>query len=447
MTPNANNHVVIVGAGFTGLSAAYKLAQSGCRVTVLETESEIGGLSRGFLTGSGQPLDRIYHHWFTSDSWAMDLIRELGLQDKLIVTPTNTGYYHDKVNYNLSTPMDLLRFRPLPFFDRLRLGLATLRARRISNWLPLEQKTAVEWITEVCGKRVFETVWKPLLDGKFGPFANEISAVWLWSKLKLRGGSRGKMGEERLAYFKGGFIVLLEALRRRIIELGGDVQVNSTVTAIEPGENGTWRCRVGDGEEFNASEVLITLPPPLTASVLAGWAPRDFLDKLRAVEYLANTCLVLELNRSLSKTYWLNVGDSSFPFVGLIEHTNLDGPENYGGRHIIYLSKYLTTTDRLYLASKDELLEYIVICLQSMFPAFSRDWIVGSHLWREPWAQPVIGKYYSKIIPPTIGPEPGLYMHSMAHIYPEDRGSNYAIRSGIEMAETILSHRQEQKKA
>ncbi len=58
--------------------------------------------------------------------------------------------------------------------------------------------------------------------------------------------------------------------------------------------------------------------------------------------------MVLELRHSLSDTYWLNVNDPSFPYVGIIEHTNFESPESYGGSHIVYLSKYLPASDPLY---------------------------------------------------------------------------------------------------
>jgi protoporphyrinogen oxidase len=197
----------------------------------------------------------------------MDLVRELGLEDRLVLAPINTGYYHGGTVYPLSTPVDLLRFTPLSFPDRIRLGLATLYARMVKDWKRLEERTAARWLSDVCGRRVYETVWKPLLKGKFGPYADEISAVWFWNKLKLRGGSRGSSGEERMAYLRGGFVLLLDAMRRRIEEAGGIVRTNSRVASVEPAASGGWRCRLCGGEQLFASEVFITTPPSLAAEL------------------------------------------------------------------------------------------------------------------------------------------------------------------------------------
>lgn len=426
--------VTIVGGGFTGLTAAYELAKKGIAVTVLEAEPEIAGLAAAFNVG-GEKLDRFYHHWFTNDAEVMQLIDELGLNDRVEINPTNTGVYYANNFFKLSTPWDLLNFTPLAFIDRIRLGLLALRARRVKNWMELENKTAHEWLKELGGENVYRVVWEPLLKGKFGPFAEQISAVWFWNKLKLRGGSRGKGGEERLAYFKGGFVGLADELAQRIRDLGGRIETNAAVSKIEL-VDGLWQVTTSHGV-VTSERVIATTALPLIADMIRGWANTDYLKGLECIQYIGNVCLVLELNRSLSNTYWLNVNDPSFPFVGVIEHTNFERPQTYGGNHIVYLSKYLPHTDRLYSMSADELVEYALPYLQKMFPKMERSWIRRHHIWRARWSQPVVVKHYSTIIPAEDSPWDGLHICSMAQIYPEDRGTNYAIREGRKMGRKV----------
>lgn len=429
------DEVAIVGAGFTGLAAAYELARQGVRVVVLEAEPEIGGLAGAFEVG-GEKLDRFYHHWFTSDREVMDLIGELGLNDRVVINPTNTGVYYANNFFKLSTPWDLLNFTPLGLADRIRLGLLALRARRVKDWRALEHKTAHEWLRELGGDKVYRVVWQPLLKGKFGPYAEQVSAVWFWNKLKLRGGSRGKGGEERLAYFRGGFVALAEALAHRIMELGGRIELNSPVRTIERAGSG-WRVTTPQ-RTIETGKVIATTALPLVADMVRGWASSDWLRQLERIQYIGNVCLVLELDRPLSNTYWLNVNDPSFPFVGVIEHTNFERPETYGGRHIVYLSKYLPHTDRLYAMDADQFLDYALPYLQTMFPAMERSWVLAHHLWRARWSQPVVEKHYGALIPADNGANDGFYLCTMAQIYPEDRGTNYAIREGRNVARRLL---------
>jgi len=428
MSEARNFDVLVIGAGFTGLSAAYELARAGRKVAILEQGEEIGGLAAAFKVG-GTRLDRFYHHWFTNDREVMGLIDELGLSDQVRVNPTNTGVYYANTVFKLSTPLDLLKFTPLGLIDRIRLGLLALRARRVANWQALEDRSAADWLRELGGSRVFEVVWQPLLKGKFGPYAEDVSAVWFWNKIKLRGGSRGKAGEERLAYFKGGFVALADALAAKIRSFGGEIETGAAVSALRPGPDGGWEA-VTDKGAFTGARVVATTALPIVADMIRDWAEPQYLAQLNGIGWLGNVCLVLELDRSLSSTYWLNVNDASFPFVGVIEHTNFEGPENYNGRHIVYLSKYVPHDDRLYTMSDDEFFDYAMPYLQAMFPHLDRSWVLARHVWRARWSQPVVGRHYSRLIPAQDGLRPGLHLCSMAQIYPEDRGTNYAIREG-----------------
>ena len=431
------SHVLILGAGFTGLAAGLDLARAGCRVTLLEAEPFVGGLAGAFDTG-GERLERFYHHWFTSDHAIMDMVRELGLETEVTTRATATGVWHNRSLFRLSSPPDLLRFTALPFRDRLRLGLLYLRARRITDWRALEGLTAAEWLRALGGETVWRVVWQPLMEGKFGPHADEVSAVWIWNKLKLRGGSRGAKGEERLAYLRGSFARLAEEAAAAIRAAGGEVRVGAAVTALQR-EEGNWIAR-GDWGAARGDAVIATPAPAVLADLLetAGQVEPGALAGLRRIPYLANLCLVLELDRPLSSTYWLNVNDPGFPFVGVIEHTNLEPAAHYGGRHVVYLSRYLPVTDPLWSMGGDEVLAYALPHLARMFPAFRPEWVCRHHVWRARWAQPVVERGYSALIPPAEGPLPGLFPASMAQVYPEDRGTNHAVREGRRVAARVL---------
>jgi protoporphyrinogen oxidase len=430
-----NVHAVIIGAGFSGLTAAYELAKHKVRVTVLEGETDLGGLAGSFVV-NGTRLEKFYHHWFTSDRHIMDLIAELGATDQIVLRATRTGIYYANTVFRLSSPLDVLRFHPLRLVDRIRFGLLALRVRRVQDWRQLEERTAASWLRELGGDKVYEVVWEPLLRGKFGVYGDEVSAVWFWNKLKLRGGSRRSDGAEQLAYYRGGFASLADRLAAGVRAHGGEVRTGAVVEKIV-GSGGQLAGVVVAGELLPADIVIATPALPIVADLLEGQATADYVSSLRRIKYLANVCVVLELDRSLSETYWLNVNDPSFPFVGVIEHTNFEPPETYGGRHLVYLSKYLPATDDLYQMTRDEVLEYTLPHLSRMFPAFRREWIYEAHVWRAQYSQPVVERYYRSLIPSYSTPVRGLFLASMAQVYPEDRGTNYAVREGKLVANLV----------
>lgn len=439
--PLSDRHVAVIGGGFCGLAAAYELTGRGVRVTLFERDAEVGGLAGSFAAG-GTRLEKFYHHWFTNDVHVMKLVAELGKTDLIMTRPTATGTYLAHNFYKLSTPMDLLRFSPLPFFDRIRLGLLALRARRIRNWSALEDRTAAEWLRALGGNRVYEVVWEPLLTGKFGDLAEEVGATWFWSKLKLRGGSRGKGGEERLAYYQGGFAALADALADTIRAHGGEIRTSAAVQELEV-EEGQVKAIVSDDKIEPIDAVIATPALPIVADLVAPHVDEEYAKQLLRVRYLANLCVVLELDRSLSDLYWLNVNDPGFPFVGVIEHTNFEPSDTYGGRHIVYLSKYLPETDPLFRMEDDEVIAFAIENLHKMFPDLRDDIVLGAHVWRARYAQPVVERNYSRLIPDTRTPLANLYLATMAQIYPQDRGTNYAIWQGREVAkicaETLMA--------
>lgn len=433
MSDGSEDPFVIVGGGFTGLAAAYELAKRGEKVLILERETSVGGLARGFHVGD-QTLERFYHHWFTNDTHVMKLIDELDCADQVILRPTRTGMYYANTIFRLSTPLDLLRFSALGFVDRIRLGLLALRARAIRNWKSIESLTAREWLIKLAGAKVFKVVWEPLLIGKFGPYADRVGAVWFWKKLVLRGGSRTRDGRETLAYYQGGFCELAETLKRRLEGMGVEIRTGVTATGIERRADGNASAVVSQDARYAAKAILLTQSLPLIAELLKDEVDSDYAQQLNRIEYLASLCLVLVLDRSLSETYWLNVNDPSFPFVGVIEHTNFEPPESYGGRHIVYLSKYLPETDELMSLSDEDMLAFALPHLKRMFPAFDRQWVTGHHVWRARYTQQITEPNYSEIVPDQQTPIGNVLIASMAQIYPEDRGTNYAIREGRRVA-------------
>jgi protoporphyrinogen oxidase len=189
----------------------------------------------------------------------------------------------------------------------------------------------------------------------------------------------------------------------------------------------------------SADAVLMTIPLPIVADLLQPHLPADYVASLRKIRYLSNVCVVLELTHSLSSIYWLNVNDPSFPFVAVIEHTNFEPTSSYEGRHIVYLSKYLPPSAALYKATDEEVTEIALKALESMFPDFDRNWVSGSRLWRADYSQPIIERNYSELIPDVQAPIDNIFISTMAQVYPEDRGTNYAVRNGFAAAELIAA--------
>jgi protoporphyrinogen oxidase len=414
------------------------LARGGKRVVVLEQDSGVGGLGGTFTFSDGVEVEKFYHHWFTNDVFVPQLVRDLGMDGDVVTMPSRTGMYLNGRIWRLSTPLDLLRFTAMPLVDRVKLGLSTLRVRKIEDWKAIEHLTIREWLEPLCGRRAYAAVWEPLVRSKFGKYADEVNAVWMWKKLVLRGSTRNSKGGEELAYFKGGFGRLAAAVADDVRAHGGELRTGCAVTGVETDGDRVTLLHT-DAGDVEADAFLFTSAFEQTADLFQEAGPTDWLASLRRVNHLGNLCLVLRLTRSLSETYWLNVNDPGFPFVGVIEHTNFDSPEHYGGDRIAYLSRYLDVDEPEWSMTDDEYLDFALGHLQRMFPDFDRSWVRDARTWRARYAQPVTERGYSEYLPGTSTPWSNVQLQTMAHIYPEDRGTNYAIRDGQVAGRRLLA--------
>jgi protoporphyrinogen oxidase len=442
--------IAVIGAGVTGLVAAYRLTAAGHEVDVYERWPGLGGQAATLDVGGGHRLERYYHHLFTSDRHIAGLYDELGMPGELEWRPSSVAMFAHGRQWPFTTPGDLLRFGPLPPFDRVRMGAAVLALQRLGNdRAPYEGVTARAWIERRMGSAAWREVWGPMLRGKFGARADEIAMVWIWSKLRLRRGEDAR--EERLGYPARSWEPLFEALRRAIEARGGRVLIDRPAARIAAGFEVTAGApssfRAGhdpqaftpDGSE-SYDRVLATVPNDVFERLVApGLVPDGFLGRLRSIEYFAALCLLLELDRPFSRFYWTNVADRELPFVGLIEHTNLVEPERYDGRRFLYVANYLEHGHELLSLDAEALLERYLPGLRRVNPDFDRQWVRSAWLHREPAAQPIVTIGYHERIPPLRTPADGLVLANTTQVYPEDRGTNYAVRLGDQAAEAVLA--------
>lgn len=431
--------IAVIGAGATGLVTAYRLLQRGYGVRVFEGSGQSGGLVRTFEVG-GERLECFYHHLFASDTAAIRLISELGLEDTLEWRESTTGVFLGSHVYPFTSAWDLLRFSPLPPLDRLRLGLMALDLRGEADGSQFEGVTAVEWLRRHGGRRALETVWGPLLRGKFGEGADEVEMTWLWHKVRTRFSSRkGRFaGRELLGYQRGSFARWVEALANRVSELGGRIELGRLVRRIAPGPDGLTLEVSGPDETVGVDAAVVTAANSVFLRLVPG-LPESFSAQLEATRYQDALCLVLALERPLTRHYWLNVADPETPFVAVVEQTNLVDADRYGGRHIVYLSNYLDADSPRLGMDAGQAFEYYAPHLKRINPRFDESWVEERWLFHGRDAQPVFTVGAASRIPDHRTPLGGLYLANMAQIYPQDRGQNYAIALGERVAAMVAS--------
>ena len=427
--------VGIVGAGVAGLAAAKALQEHGHEVTIFEGRPEVGGQVVTFEVG-GERLECFYHHIFTNDTTVIRYIDDLGLGPKLRwIEPRNAHFVRGKM-YPFVTPLDLLKFTAIPITSRVRLGLVAIWLRRQKDGLrKYEGVTARAWMERAVGKKAFNAFWGPLLKGKFADQADRVGMVWLWNKIYLRFASRkGSGSKESLGYLEGSFRGYYEKLAELVTSRGGTIQMNCPVERVEVADGRVRGIRAA-GETVPFDAVLMTTPNTITKKI-APDLPAAYLEVLDRVRYQWATCLILALDRPLTSHYWMSIGDD-LGFVACIEHTNFMSPADYGGNHVIYLSNYTAPDDPILQMDAEEVFQAYLPGLRKLNPAFDPAWVRQKWLFKDPGGQPVITTNYSRSIPEMRTGITGLYLSNTTQVYPEDRGQNYSLILGEQVAELI----------
>jgi len=329
--------VAIIGAGISGLAAAHRLTSRGVSSRVLEAGDGPGGLL-ACIRQPGYRVARLYHHIFEHDGHALGLLQELGLADRLAWASGLTGYYREGRWFDLSRPSSLLRFKPLTFRGRLRLGLGVLRARREKDIERLDGTAVQDWL-RIGEERSLRELLDAMSQGKFGLTANRVSAAFLAGRVRARTVRRSLCSRgERFGYLKGGLGLLTEALAARVAAGGGEIEVGARVETVEK-EDGSFVIRTTGGRAFRSPRIVSTIPPHRFADIAAFLAPAE-RRALRRVRYTGVICLCCALDRSLSPYYWGMVNDPRLPFTVVVEHTRLYRGSEYGGTHLLYAARY-----------------------------------------------------------------------------------------------------------
>jgi protoporphyrinogen oxidase len=405
--------VGIVGGGILGMTAAYRLAQEGVHVALFERAGDLGGLV-GSFDFDGRQVDRFYHVILPDDHRVVGLAEELGLGDRFRFRPTKVGFYDDGRLFSMTSPKEFLTFPVLRPWQRARLAAFVAYCQLKRGHDDLDAIPLERWLRRLSGRGVYDRLWRPLLDSKFDGRFDDLPATYIWARSRRMSKTRDSSGREVMGWLEGGYQTLIDALERRILELGGEVHAGTAVDEIAGDASGAHGLVV-EGRFRPFDHVLCTLAPPMARRLLspqlAESAPADHC------RYLGVVCLLMRLKRSISPYYHLNITDRRIPLTTVVETTHVVDPDHVGG-HLVYASKYVDPSHADLERPAEEVERDYRGYAKTIFPDLRDDDILGTVVQRARVVEPVhlVGGA-SRL--PEIFPLPGLAMASTAHVYPE----------------------------
>jgi protoporphyrinogen oxidase len=405
--------VGIVGGGILGMTAAYRLAQAGVKPVLYERSSDLGGLV-GSFDFDGHRVDRFYHVILPTDDRVIGLATELGLGERFRFRPTGVGFFDSGRLFSMNSLREFLTFPLLPFHDRLRLGAFVARCQLLSDYERLDDVPLEDWLLKLCGRRMVDRLWRPLLDSKFDGRYDDLPATYLWARTRRMSKTRDSAGREVMGWLEGGYQTLIAALEHGIVELGGEVHAGQGVDQIV-GSGDAASGLVVDGSFRPFDLVLCTLAPPqagrLLSPELAVRAPRE------QGRYLGVVCLLLRVTRSVSPYYTLNITDRRVPLTTVVETTHVVDPD-YAGGVLIYAAKYVDPSHPDLERPGENVEADYLGHVRAIFPTLRDEEILATRLQRARIVEPVHVLGGAKRIPDMF-PLPGLALASTTHVYPE----------------------------
>lgn len=422
--------VTIIGAGIMGLAAAWQAVRDGHAVTVYEAAPQAGGMAAHFHLGT-LSAERFYHFVCRSDDATFALLDELALSGALRWRDTSMGYFMGGALHRWGDPIALLRFPHLTLWQKFRYGLLAWVSARRDRWDRLEHETARTWITRWSGRAVYDRMWRQLFDQKMHQYADDISAAWIWKRIRRIGRSRRSMMQEQLGYIEGGSETLVEALVAAIRARGGAVHLAAPVETVVT-QNGRVAGVQVAGALHAADYVISTVPTPYVAALVPD-LPEPTRAAYAAIVNIGVVCVALHLRRAVTPHFWVNVNEPDIDIPGIIEFSNLRPVDG----HVVYVPFYMPDTHPKWPREDAAFVAESLACLMRINPALTQEDVIASHVGRLRHAQPVCPPDFARRLPPVQTPIAGLQIADTCFYYPEDRGLSESIAFGRAMASAL----------
>lgn len=423
----------IIGGGIMGMTLAHRLAQAGQQVTIYEAAPNLGGLVSPWKMGDVE-WDKFYHVILMSDTWTRQMLKEIGLDEKIEWVETKTGFYVSGKLYSVSNTFEFLKFPVLNFIDKFRLGLTIFIASKIKNWRRLEKITVVKWLNRWSGKRTFNKLWLPLLQAKLGESYKKTSAVFIWATIqRLYGARRSGLKKEMFGYVPGGYKKVIEAFSEKLLSEGVTVKTGWIANEVKTSTTGKPVISFTNQSSEEFDEVIITLPSGIAARICKQLSANE-KQRLENIEYLGVICVAVLLNKPISPFYITNITDSRYPFTGVIEMSALVDKKHFNNQSLIYLPKYIPFNDPLFEQSDESVRKYFIDNLKMMYPHITDDNIQFAGVARAKHVITVAKINYSDDLPEIRTSVPGVSIINTAHI----KDGTLNVNETVRVAETKL---------
>lgn len=428
----AKQRIAVLGAGPMGLAVAYQMTLDGHQPVVFEADDRVGGMTACFDFG-GMQIERYYHFHCISDHAFLAVLDELGLAAKMRWVETKMGYWYQNQLQAWGNPMALLQFRGLSLVAKFRYGLHAFLCTKRTDWKPLDHVEATGWIKRWVGAEAYEVLWRRLFDYKFYDYSDNLSAAWIWSRIRRIGRSRYSLFKEKLGYLEGGSNTLLAGMKAAIEAKGGEIRLKCPVSQVVIEQERVCGLKVGaQTEAFD--KIVSTVPLPYVPRLMPDLPP-EILEKFRAIKNIAVVCVIAKLAKPVTENFWLNTNDPEMDIPGLVEYTNLRPMD----QHVVYVPFYMPGEHAKFAEPDQAFLDKVKRYLKKINTQLKDEDFLEMRASRYRYAQPICDPGYLDNLPSPALPVKGLWVADTSYYYPEDRGISESIDFGRKLAKAAAA--------
>ena len=424
-----NKRIAVLGAGPMGLAVAYQLSRDGHYPVLFEADDRVGGMTASF-DFNGLDIERYYHFHCISDADFLKMLDELGLANRMRWVETKMGYWYQNQLQPWGNPVALLKFRGLSLMGKFRYGLHAFLSTKRDDWKPLDNVEATGWIKRWVGDEAYEVMWRRLFELKFYDYTSNLSAAWIWSRIRRIGRSRYSLFKEKLGYLEGGSSTLLNGMKQAIEQAGGEIRLSQAVQKVLIEDGRVTGVQVASGESENFDTVISTIPLPYVSRLMPD-LPKEVLAQFNALKNIAVVCVIAKLKRAVTENFWLNINDPEMDIPGIVEYTNLRPLKE----HVVYVPFYMPGEHPKYAEPNEVFIDKVRSYLKKINPELTDGDFIDVRASRYRHAQPICDPGYLSRLPPVSLPVKGLFVADTSHYYPEDRGISESIGFGRQLAQ------------